>query len=221
MAGGWLENYGEGKGWETTGTAPWSPEETANLTDEDYVWKTLQTCVSFPFNVIREHGNQIVALRMEQELLEFQRKMKHLMGPYVDEPDSHRGVQSKAEWNYSNPMKVAYEVYLRSTLKVYLPRLEEYNEACEREENEEMPNGRGLNPASFVFMAMAVETPEQWEQVEAVPGELFQLPKVVLPLETVVAKDQNTAHKQTMKKASAIDGVDIDRLEVMVWSLFR
>lgn len=192
----------------------WAPDST--IPQKDYEWKTLRTKVRFPLAVIRR-DRDIVHKRMTKEVAIFKEKMRYVMGPFWTEEDAHRGLQASAGLivDSAKGMKDTYQVTLRTTLKVYLPRLEEYlSELHDQEEDTEMNGTMKCN--QFVFDAMALETPEQWEQVKAIPGELFQLPKVIIPARTIVAKDAGAAKKAIWAEAVKVEGVDSARLEVLV-----
>ena len=180
------------------------------LPSGDYEWKTLQTVVSFPLKHL-QWGKDLVHQRMTQEIATFKEKMRYVMGPFWTEEDAHRGVQACSGVIRGD----RYDITLRTTLKVYLPRLEEYlSELHDAKEDTEM---NGTNKASqFVFEGMALQTPEQWEQVKAIPGELFKLPEVVIPARTIVAKDAAAAKKAIWAEAVKVEGVDPARLEVLV-----
>lgn len=189
-----------------TGLTSWS----CTIQEDDYEWKTLRTKVSFPMTLILGTPD-LVHKRMTQEIAVFKEKMRYVMGPFWTEEDAHRGLQVSAGVIKGN----RYEVTLRTTLKVYLPRLEEYlSELHDQKEDIEM---NGVNKASqFVFEGMALQTPMQWEQVKAVPGELFQLPEVIVPSRTIVAKDAGAAKKAIWTEAVKVGGIDSARLEVLV-----
>jgi len=190
-----------------TGLTTWN----CTIQEDDYEWKTLQTKVCFPLDLIRRERD-IVHKRMPKEIEIFKEKMRYVMGPFWTEEGAHRGIQSCAGLIVDNDI---YEIMLRTTLKVYLPRLEEYlSELHDEKEDTEMNSM--MKASQFVFDGMVLETPEQWEQVKAIPGELFQLPKVVMASRTIVAKDAAAAKKALWAAAVKVPDVDPARLEVLI-----